>query len=1449
MIRKTTLTLFSFLWIAISYSQTANFTASLTQGCSPVVVRFQDQSTGGITSWFWDFGNGATATLQNPSTTYFTPGSYTVTLTVTNSQGTNTLTRTQYILVYPKPAINFTVNDSTACFPHPAQFTDLSVAGPGTVNTTWLWDFGDGSQATSQNPRHVYTSSGNYTVTLKATNDKGCYSVLNKTAYVQIAGGVKADFTNTQPTNCLPPFNINFTSNGTGPGTLSYLWNFGDGSTSTQINPSHSYTTTGNYAITYVISSTNGCSDTLRKDTTLNIENISTRFNVPDSVCLNNAVNFQNTSSPNTYISNWNFGDGTSDTARNPIKIFTTAGTYTVQLTNTYKYCSDVVTKSIKVLPRPLANFTSDVRYKCEPSLNVNFQDQSTNAINWFWNFGDGATSTQQNPSHTYSNYGDYDVKLVVTNLSGCTDTLTMPAYIRIQRPVITFPSLPVKGCIPFGVGLIPNINTLDNVTSYLWDFGDGSPTSTAASPSHSYTVQGTYSVTLTITTSSGCTETYTHGGAVKVGRRPIVNFSAIPRNACAFQTVTFTDLTNEADEWEWIFGDGGVASQQNPTYEYTDTGWMNVKLYATNNGCKDSFQIDDYIYIKPPIARFGFNTSCTNRLRFDFKDSSIGANSWLWNFGDGTTSTLKDPPHDFPDFGIYNVSLTVSNDTCSHTMTKVVRVINENPDFVTPFTSSCRGSTYYFNAIVGSRVNIIEYDWDFGDGNTWNSILKNSGDLATNYYNTAGYYTVNLITTDIYGCKDTTTKVNYIRINGPTANFTVNNVSGCTGSNYIFTDLSQNDGISPIVSWKFDFGDSTAIQTFTGPPFEHIYTKEDTFSIRLTVTDAGGCTDNFLRNNYIRTTSSKANFVTADTLACPGSTVTFTNTSTYPKGSGYDAVWYFGDGNSSTRIHDVNRYADTGVYTVKLVITDYQGCIDSITKINYVKVARPYASFTMSDSISSCTPFEVQFTNTSQYYRATLWDLGGGMSTLDNPVQFYNSPGIYPIKLLVGSWGACYDSAFGVVRVFDTTGSKITYLPLDGCKPLLVDLDAYSPGPMSYTWDFGDGVLISNDSTSMNHVYNFFGDFIPKVIMTDPAGCIIPVAGKDTINIKGATVKFGSDKRLLCDSGLVRFIDSTVFNDSLSVYNWDFGDGNTSHLQNPTHYYSSTGNYNVMLNVLTQNACVDTFRLNTAIKVVESPLISIGGDSVICIHDYMQHLGVYDRPDTSAVRWSWEFPNNSSAGVQYPLKQQYNTSGNFIVKTIAINSSGCVDSATKNIRINPLPTVTLPSMMSMQAGFPITIPAVYSPKVNSYMWTPSNTLNCTDCPQPIAHPKFNTKYTVSFVDSNGCKNTGETQIVVFCKAANVFIPNTFSPNADGSNDVFYVRGKGLDRVKSLRIFNRWGEVVFEKTNFPVNDANFGWDGKYRGNTALPDVYVYQVEIFCDNSDIMRFEGNIALIK
>jgi gliding motility-associated-like protein len=270
---------------------------------------------------------------------------------------------------------------------------------------------------------------------------------------------------------------------------------------------------------------------------------------------------------------------------------------------------------------------------------------------------------------------------------------------------------------------------------------------------------------------------------------------------------------------------------------------------------------------------------------------------------------------------------------------------------------------------------------------------------------------------------------------------------------------------------------------------------------------------------------------------------------------------------------------------------------------------------------------------------------------------------------------------------------------------------------------------------------------------------------------------------------------------------------------------------------------------LQYPIKVVASPAIRIAGDSVICAGGGIVHRGLFERPDTSAVQWAWSFPNGNNAAIQSPPKQVYETAGRFRVQTVAVNSSGCHDTAWQNIVVNPVPSVTLPSVITTMVGTPVTIPAIYSNDIRNYQWTVPEGLSCTDCPQPVASPKFNTNYSVLFTDNNGCRNRGTVQVIVLCNNDNVFLPNTFSPNGDGSNDVFFVRGKGLSRVKMLRIFNRWGQIVFERANFNVNDASAGWDGTFKGAKAAPDVYVYQAEIFCDNSQVVKFEGNVALIQ
>jgi len=1323
------------------------------------------------------------------------------------------------------------------------QFTDLSTAGAGNTNTTWLWDFGNGTTSTLQNPFVTYTTAGNFTITLRVTNDKGCTRTISLPNYIAVTPGVTSTFTNTLPTVCNPPATISFTNNSSGPPVLSYLWDFGDGNFSTVANPVHTYTGSSNFVVTLITFSTAGCQDTARSAPIV-IGGNTTTFTAPPAACINEAVSFTNTSTPIPNSSFWTFGDGGTANTLNTTHSYAAPGTYTVRLYNTYATCTDSVLNTITINPRPVADFLAPITTKCEPPLTVSFQDLSTGgAVSWQWDFGDGNTSTLQNPSHTYTAYGNFTVTLIATNAFGCTDTIVRTDYVVIRRANITISPFPVSGCIPYTVSPVPAITAVDAVTSYLWDFGDGG-TSILANPTHTYTVQGTYTVKLFITTSSGCTDSLVIPNAVRVGTKPVADFSATPIPVCGRQPVFFTDLSVPADEWLWDFGDGGTSILQNPFYNYNDTGYFTVQLIATNNGCPDTMTKVNYVQVLPPIARFTATADCNNRLRFTFTDQSVAPLTWEWDFGDGSpVVTIQNPVHVFPALGSYTIRLIVTNGGCADTTTITVSTVSENPDFNASTTVDCKIGYVDFVASNINTANIVSYLWDFGDA----SSVTVPTPFIGHFYNNSGTYTVSLTITDINGCTNTVTKTNYIRINGPTANFTATNTAGCSGLTTTFNDLSVPDGVNAITNWTWDFGDGN-IQSFTAPPFQHTYSTAGIFTVKLIVTDASGCSDSLTRSNIITTTDPVPDFSTADTLTCPGATVTFTNTSA-PTPLTYQ--WDFGDGGTSTAASPTYIYTTTGNYSVKLRVQDAVGCADSLIRNLYITVSRPVADFTVNDSISSCLPFEVQFTNTSTFYTSQTWDFGPlqGNSTLNNPVHYYSIAGTYPVKLIVTSPGGCVDSTIRTIRVFDTVGSVVDYLPLNGCKPLAVALNTFTSGPMaSYYWDFGDGYTQITTTPTINHTYASFGNFLPKVIMEDPSGCLIPLQGLDTVYVTGANTKFGLDDSLFCDFGVVNFSDSTTFNDPVINYNWSFGDGGTSTLQNPVHYYAGPGLYTVQLAVETQIGCRDTLTKPLVIKVVQRPLIDIGGDSIVCVNSSLLHSGIFIQPDTSVVSWQWSFPNGNSYAVQNPPIQTYTTPGTFTITTIATNSTGCKDTTLQTVYVNPLPVITMPGQMTVQAGFPVTIPATYSPNVTSWVWSPGTGLSCANCPTPDAGPKFDTRYQVYVTDDNGCTNIGAILVVVICKNANLFIPNTFTPNGDGSNDIFYPRGKGLERVKTLRIFNRWGEVVFEKRDFPVNDANAGWNGTYKGKKPQADVYVYQAEVFCDNGDIIRLNGNIALI-
>ncbi|MGF2412993.1 MAG: PKD domain-containing protein, partial [Ferruginibacter sp.] len=1009
----------------------------------------------------------------------------------------------------------------------------------------------------------------------------------------------------------------------------------------------------------------------------------------------------------------------------------------------------------------------------------------------------------------------------------------------RIQAPVVNINGLPLEGCVPFTINPTPNVTTVDGVAAYLWNFGDGG-TSTAQNPSYTYLVQGNYTVKLFITTNDGCIDSSILVNAVRVGNKSLANFNALPLAQCVGQLIQFTNLTAPSDRWDWDFGDAtGTSSLENPVYTYQDTGVFSIRFIAWNNGCADTLVRNNYITALPPVARFNSAFNCGNKLQVSFTDQSTLPQTWFWNFGDGFTSTAQNPTHTYAAFGNYNVSLTVTNGSCNNTRVNSINLFTETANFIATDDTICTSQVAIFQTTGINPNNIATYFWDYGDGTS-----GLAGAVTTHTYNLPGLYSVTLTITDTRGCISTFTKNNIIRVWGPIANFSFSPSAGCKPLSVNFTDLTNTDGVHPITKWVWNFGDGNS-QTYNNPPFNHIYDTTGNFNPLVVVTDSYGCTNVFASNTQVFVTKPKAIFSTPDSLTCVGKNVVFNNTST---GIGLSFNWNFGNASTSIATSPVKVYTTDGDYAVQLIATDINGCKDTVTKLNYVKVHTVKASFSVNDSLSSCTPFEVIFTNTSLYATSGIWIFGDGTtSTLTKPTHYYSAPGTYIARFAVMGPGGCVDTAYKTIIVYPSTAS-LTYTPLAGCSPLPISFHVSTPGPVTYFWDFSDGNTLA--TTDSNLIYNYLlpGQFLPKVILEDQTGCQIPVLGIDTIYVTKSDVNFGASDSLFCDAGVVNFTDSTISNGVINTYNWDFGDGGTSTAQNPSHNYSGPGFYTVRLIVTTTNGCSDTAIKTNLIKIVASPVVAIAGNMPICMQSKLTFTGIVVQPDTSAIKWYWSFGNGNTSITQNPLPQRYDTAGNYPLRLVVTNSTGCADTVEQTVIVYPLPVIDAGPDKILGVGSSVGITPTGSVVVD-YLWTPATALSCTNCYNTIASPKNTTTYNIKVTDGNGCINTDNITIIVVCNNKNVFIPNTFSPNNDGVNDWFYPRGTGLFAIRSIRIFNRWGEMVFQKANLFPNDQFAGWNGRYNGKLLTTDVYTYIIEIVCENSEVISYKGNISLIQ
>jgi len=654
--------------ITVKESPIAAFAGTPLNGCKPLQVCFTDQSSGSPTSWSWDFGDNTNSSQQSPCHTYQDAGTYTVTLMVTNDCGSDEEIKINYIIVKEAPVAAFTGTPRSGCDPLEVCFTDQSSGNP----TSWSWEFGDGAGSSEQNPCHIYEAAGTYTVTLTVSNECGSDKEI-KVDYITVGADPVAAFVGVPPNGCAE-LKVCFTDQSSGNPT-SWSWEFGDGGTSSQQNPCHTYEDAGTYAVTLTVSNDCGSDKETKSAYVTVLPTPEAEFTgSPREGCEPLQVCFTDQSSGNPTGWTWDFGDGNTSSQQNPCHTYQQAGTYTVSLTVSNVCGSDTETKTayITVKPRPAADFTGTPRDGCDP-LEVCFTDQSSgDPTSWSWNFGDGHTSTQKNPCHTYQQPGTYTVSLIASNECG-SDKETKVNYITVAAsPTAAFTGAPRDGCEPSRVCFTDQ--STGNPTSWIWDFGDGT-TSAQQNPCHIYQEAGTYAVSLMVSNSCG-SDTETKPAYITVWPAPDADFTSRVMGGCTPPLeVCFTDQSSgNPTSWFWDFGDGTTSTQQNPCHTYQKVGKYTVALTVTNGcGSDTETKVDEITVGLDPEARFtGIPRYGCRPLLVCFTDESIGnPTSWEWDFGDGHTSTKQNPCHTYQDTGMYAVSLAIANDCGLETQTK----------------------------------------------------------------------------------------------------------------------------------------------------------------------------------------------------------------------------------------------------------------------------------------------------------------------------------------------------------------------------------------------------------------------------------------------------------------------------------------------------------------------------------------------------------------------------------------------------------------------------------------------------------------------------------------------------------------------------------------------------------------------------------------------------------
>ncbi len=1276
--------LFACALIATSYAvQAQACNGSFTYQISGDTVRILNTSTytanANFASGFWTFGDGAVAQdYDSTMHVYAGPGTYTVCFYMTAYFNTTIVCRDTVCetITIPTPC-----NISAAWnYYNPSGGLIYFSSVDTNHNNSHYWNFGDGSaNGSGTGVSHTYANSGTYRVCLYVyTPGTNCFDSVCSNVTVQLSTGCHASFTTSPATNSQLGLNFTNTSTVSGDTIQTYSWSFGDGTTSTSPNPSHQYANYGAYYVCLTITTRHGCTNTSCDSVHIVYSNPCDHVHITATwsatYTSGNVITFTTADTNHAANHYWNFGDGSAVVnAMTTTHTYTHSGYYRVCL---YVYvpgvtCVDSMCNYVQVSSPTncAANFT--YFQASASSTGVAFTSTSVagdSIVSYRWTFGDGGTSSLQNPGHGYANFGTYYVCLTITTVNGCTSTHCDSVHLTNNTSCAT-----LTANWTFTVsGNTVHVNAADTntVAHHFWNFGDGT-TISAMDTSHHYANAGTYRV---------CFYDYIPGApCVDSFCQNVTIANSCSGVTAAWQwyqhtgndTVTFYSSTATYNmNHFWTFGDGTTSTQPFPVHYYSQPGTYTVCLIVELPGthCADTLCRTITVTGQTHCGVAAFNYYIASGTSIHAYSTSTGTDTntyytwYIWS----SNGTLVQTQAGHTNYiasqtlapGVYNVCLYISQGT--------VFCDSACQSITITSSSGCTGLSAHWSQTYLSNNNVQftatdtftshHHYWSFGDGSTSTAISPAHG------YSVGGLYHVCLY---VYipgtNCVDSFCQNIQASASGCSANYSYQSYFPPYNS-VQFTDLST--ATNSIAGWYWTFGDGT---TGSGANPAHTFPHSGKYYVCLTISDGHGC--------Y----STHCDSVNVIYAPCSGITASWSSTNLASGGIQFNAadtstavhhVWNFGDGTYATTVDPTHSYAHAGTYRVCLyVYIPGTSCIDSSCNTIAVTANGCSAHFTYQNYYPPVNG--VSFSNQStsgDSIVSYLWNFGdNSTATFVHGNHVYPHSGMYYVCLTITTAHGCtstycdsvkviYNICYGLSATWSYTYTSSGGVQFTGNNNI---------SGSTNLWTFGDGS--SSTQASPVHYYQQAGSYTVCHIVTIP-GTTCADTSCQSIQGTGTSGGCHANYSYQGNGTSVTFTNLSTSTDSIIYYSWSFGDGGHSNLMDPTHQYTTAGTYYVCLYIYTQHGCSSNFCDSVHVGANVSPCHA----SFSYSFDTCQVVSFHNSSTGSFSRTYWNFgdgsPNDTAANPHHTFPVGTWTITLYIYNT----ATGCQDSHTETITVQP---------------------------------------------------------------------------------------------------------------------------------------------------------------------------------